>query len=125
MFFIIFAAKNRIMAHSLEYDYAVCDLVLRMFDDYPNGMISHEQLRQARMKTHVPDEDEVFSFLVEEGLLKETGYGYEITHRGRIVIHGGGYAARIRRERLVRICAYIGAVSGVIAAVASIVALLR
>ncbi|MBQ6202891.1 MAG: hypothetical protein IJK46_02210 [Prevotella sp.] len=58
-------------------------------------------------------------------MLKETGYGFEITHRGRIVIHGGGYASRIRRERLVRICAYIGAVSGVIAAVASIVALLR
>ncbi|MBR5351368.1 MAG: hypothetical protein IK124_09075 [Prevotella sp.] len=46
-------------------------------------------------------------------------------NESRIVIHGGGYASRIRRERLVRICAYIGAVSGVIAAVASIVALLR
>ena len=46
-------------------------------------------------------------------------------NESRIVIHGGGYASRIRRERLVRICAYVGAVSGVIAAVASIVALLR
>ena len=112
------------MSHSLDYDYAVCDLVLRMFDDYPDGVISHEQLRQARMKTRVPDEDEVFSFLVEEGLLKETGYGFEITHRGRIFIHSGGYAGRVRRERLVRLCAYIGAISGVIAAIASIVALL-
>ena len=90
-----------------------------------SNVVEFDILNKVCSRVPPSDEEEVYSFLVEEGLLKETGYGFEITHRGRIVIHGGGYAARVSRERLVRLCAYIGAVSGVIAATLSLIALLR
>lgn len=107
--------------HSIDYDYGVCDLVLDMFDKTPGGFLSFEQLRRP---TAPPDDNEVFSFLVEEGLLDETRYGYQITRKGRIVIHSGGFKKQHRRERCVFICTIVAAVSGIVAAVASIVSLL-
>lgn len=104
----------------IDFDYSVCDLVLDMLDNMPGGFVSFEQLRQA---VRPANEDEVYSFLVAEGLLEETRHGYQITHKGRIVIHGGGFKKRLRRERLVFVCSIIAAVSGVIAAIASIASL--
>lgn len=111
------------MAHSLEYDYAVCDLVLDMFDNISGGFVSFEQISQSLRKVDLPDHDEVYAFLVEEGLLKETRHGYEVTHKGRIVIHEGGFKGRLRRSRLIFACSVVAAVGGVVAAVASLLAL--
>ena len=95
-------------------------MVLKTFDGVPGGFVSFEQLSRV---VHPADEDEVYSFLVDEGLLKKTTDGFQITRKGRIVIHSGGIKARFLRDRMVYICSIIAAVAGVVAAVASIVAL--
>ncbi len=95
-------------------------MVLKTFDGVPGGFVSFEQLIRV---VHPADEDEVYSFLVDEGLLKKTADGFQITRKGRIVIHSGGIKARFLRDRRVYICSVVAAVAGIIAAVASIVAL--
>lgn len=108
------------MGKSLEYDYKVCDIVLKFFDDIPDGRVTFEQVNKAQNKVYLSDRDEVYSFLVEEGLLKETAYGYEITHKGRITIHKGGLWRQALRANILHVCTLVAAVSGVIAAIAGI-----
>ena len=72
----------------------------------------------------VSDEEEVYSFLVEEGLFNESNYGFHITRRGRILIHEGGFKGRLRRERRSRVVVLTGVISSVVAAIASILSLL-
>ena len=95
-------------------------MVLKTFDGVPGGFVSFEQLSRV---AHPADEDEVYSFLVDEGLLKKTAEGFQITHKGRIVVHSGGIKARYLRERRIYICSLIAAVAGIVAAIASITAL--
>ena len=116
-----FVAKN--MKHSSEYNYKVCDIVLDTLDNIYGGSVSFEQVNKASDKIYLPDHDEVYSFLVDEGLLKETQYGFEITHKGRIVIHKGGLYRQARRECMMRLCTIVAAVSGVIAAIASVISI--
>ena len=106
--------------NTLDYDFLACEMVLKTFDGVPGGFVSFEQLIRV---VHPADEDEVYSFLVDEGLLKKTADGFQITRKGRIVIHSGGIKARFLRDRRVYICSVVAAVAGFIAAVASIVAL--
>lgn len=107
-----------------DYDYAPCDLLLEAYDNAPDGFVSHRQLAEIRRGCPVPDEEEVYAFLMEEGLLKELADGFQITRRGRILVHEGGFKGRLRRQRRSRILLLIGALSGVVAAIASILALL-
>lgn len=104
--------------------YASSDLLLKTYEELPDGFVSHEQLSEIRRNSPVPDEEEVYSFLVEEGLFKELADGFQITRRGRIFIHEGGFKKRLLRERLSRLLVLVGAVSGVVAAVASLLSLL-
>lgn len=104
--------------------YASSDLLLKTYDELPDGFVSHEQLSEIRRNCPVPDEEEVYSFLVEEGLFKELADGFQITRRGRILVHKGGFQGRLRRERISRVFVLIGAVSGIVAAIASILSLL-
>ena len=108
----------------LEYDYATCDMFLQMVNDLPDGYVSREVLEKASTSAPVPDEEEVIAFLVEDGLLKELPDGFQITHRGRILVHEGGFQSRLRRARRDRTIVAIGVVSGIIAAIASILSLL-
>ena len=104
--------------------YASSDLLLKTYDELPDGFVSHEQLSELRRNCPVPDEEEVYSFLVDEGLFKELEDGIHITRRGRIFIHEGGFKGRFLRERRSRLLVLVGAISGVVAAIASILALL-
>ena len=108
----------------LEYDYATCDMFLQMVKDLPDGHVNFEILESVSRTSPVPDEEEVIAFLVEEGLLKKMPDGYQITRRGRIIIHEGGLKARARRTRMAHIWTVVAAVSGVIAAIASIIGIL-
>ena len=110
--------------NKLDYDYAPCDLILLTYDYAPNGFVSHAELSEARRIAPVPDEKEVYAFLMDEGLLKELPDGFQITRRGRILVHEGGFKGRSRRKRISRILVLIGAISGVVAAVASILSLI-
>lgn len=101
------------MRHHLKYNTSVLDLVLEMFDGYPGGFISHDQLY--RKGRHLPDDqDEVLSFLLSEGLLEQRAGGFKITYKGRMVIHSGGFKKTVRKDRLVFWCAVVAAVSGVL-----------
>ncbi len=60
--------------------YASSDLLLKTYDELPDGFVSHEQLSEIRSNCPVPDEEEVYSFLVEEGLFKEFVDGNFILH---------------------------------------------
>ena len=102
--------------YSLEYNHKVCDLVLDMFDNVPGGIITYDQLYRSGHPLP-PDQDEVLSFLVSEGLLEQIPDGFKITYKGRIVIHQGGFRKMHRRESLVKLCSVVAAVAGVIAVV--------
>lgn len=104
------------MPNSLKYNHRVCDLVLDMFDNVPGGIITDEQLYR-RGHPLPPDEDEVLSFLVAEGLLEQIPGGFKITYKGRMVIHQGGFRKMHRSESLVMLCSVVAAVAGVIAVV--------
>lgn len=123
IFDVLFVPLQKKMGHSVEYDYKVCDIVLETFDNIPGGFVSHEQMNKASQQYSLPDHDEVYSFLVEEGLLKESKYGYEITHKGRIVIHKGGLYRQVMWESWTKFCTIVAAVAGVIAAFASLASL--
>lgn len=49
--------------------------MLRALDNTPTGFVSYEVLSDAGRAFGVPDYDKVLSFLVEEGLLKESTRG--------------------------------------------------
>ena len=104
--------------------YASSDLLLKTYDELPDGFVSHEQLSEIRRNCPVPDEEEAYSFLVEEGLFKELADGFQITRRGRIFIHEGGFKGRFLRERISRLLVLVGTISGIVAAVASLLSLL-
>lgn len=104
------------MSHNLEYNYRVCDIVLDMFDNVPAGVITNAQLYGSGHPLP-PDQNEVLSFLVSEGLLEQIPYGFKITYKGRMIIHQGGFRKLHRRESLVRVCSVVAAIAGVVAVV--------
>lgn len=107
--------------NDLEHDYAVCDDVLKKIAETDGGYVS---LLHVSEIPELSNQHEVLSFLVEEGLLDKSHDSYHITHKGRIVIHEGGFQGKLRRARLMYVCTIIAAVSGVIAAIAGVAALL-
>lgn len=109
---------------SLHYLYGPCDMVLRTYDNSPDGFVSYEQLAEARRRSPVSDEEEVYSFLSDEGLLEQTGDGFQITRRGRIFINEGGFRGRLRRRRVERALLWVGTVCAAVAAVSGILSLL-
>lgn len=104
------------MSHNLEYNHRVCDIALDMFDNVPQGIITNDQLNGTGCPLP-PDQNEVFSFLVSEGLLEQIPDGFKITYKGRMIIHQGGFRKLYRRESLVRVCSVVAAIAGVVAVV--------
>ncbi|MBQ9887744.1 MAG: hypothetical protein IJM41_00665 [Bacteroidales bacterium] len=100
--------------HSLDYNNAVCDLVLNMFDNMPDGYISAKQLYGGG-KPIPADQNEVLSFLVAEGLLEQVQGGYKITYKGRMKAHQGGFRKAQRKDAVVRFCTIVAAITGCIA----------
>ena len=91
-----------------------------MFAQTESGSIA-----KANLFDNAPDEfDTALSFLVAEGCLEESKYGFQITYKGKAIINQGGFVSKHRRECALFYSSIIGTVVGVIALVVSIVALL-
>jgi hypothetical protein len=104
-----------------EFDIKVLDAFLKMFDE-ENKFISYETIAK-NTPPSIAYEDYVFAVLVEEGLLKQNKYGYEITAKGLMFRNKGGFAAVRRRERYDRAITIVTTVSSVIAALTGILSL--
>lgn len=63
------------------------------------------------------------SYLVREGYLEEHGDQFEITYKGKALVHDGGFVGKSRRERVLSYCTVVAAVCGVLCLVVSLVAL--
>lgn len=68
--------------------------------------------------------NEVMDFLLSEGFLKETPYDFEITYKGRLKIDSGGFVGSFRRERSVLRWNRVATIAAIVAALASIAALI-
>lgn len=64
------------------------------------------------------------SFLVAEGCLEESKYGFQITYKGKAVIKQGGFVRKYRRDCLLFYSSIIGTIAGVLGLLISVVALL-
>jgi hypothetical protein len=72
-----------------------------------------------------PDEfGMALSFLVAEGCLEESKYGYQINYKGKAIINQGGFVRKYCRESTLFYSSIIGTIIGIIALIVSIVALL-
>lgn len=90
-----------------------------MFDNVPAGIITNAQLYGSG-RPLPPDQNEVISFLVSEGLLEQIPDGFKITYKGRMIIHQGGFKKRHRRERMIMACTVIAALASVVAVILQI-----
>ena len=97
------------------------DIILDMFAKVKGGSIA-----KVNLFDDAPDEfDTALSFLVAEGCLEESKYGYQITYKGKAIINQGGFVRKHRRECALFYSSIIGTIVGIIALIVSIVALLR
>ena len=104
------------MKKDIEYDYTVADMVLSRFCESESGYITMLDIRE---NPELRDQHEVFAFLMEEGLLKQSCDSYEITFKGRLIVHEGGLKAELRRARFDRFWTYVAAGASVVAAIVS------
>lgn len=102
------------MRHVLSY-YRICDLILNTLDS-AGGNIE----REAFEGKGLPYYEEVFPFLVGEGLLEESPDSFKITYKGRIAVNEGGLKGRYIRRTVIGVCSIVAAV----AALASLTILL-
>lgn len=111
--------QKKRMTYSYFYNKRL-DYILMMFVQTGGGGISKDKLFD-----NAPDEfDTALSFLVAEGCLEESKYGFQITYKGKAIINQGGFVGKHRRECALFYSSIIGTAVGVIALVVSIVALL-
>ena len=103
-----------------QFNYQRLDDVLRLFCSCPGGYIADRHL----FNEPIEDWVSAISLLTEEGYLKQLDNGHQITNRGKMLIEHGGFSGQHRRELITHWCCIVAAISGVIAAVVSVLALL-
>ena len=103
------------------FDSSRLDELLRMFDKTKSQHIPRDILLSDNT---LEDWDSAIEFLVEKGYLKEHKDYFEITYAGKAFIHNGGFTCKDRHERILFYCTIIAAVSGVLAFVVSLIALI-
>jgi len=101
-----------------ELDIIAMDSLLNMFEE--SKSIPYDSFRRSDRRGLIANEDEMLSALVEEGYLKQTPHGYQITGKGIIFQHKGGFTERARRERRDLFLAWTAAVCSFVAAIASL-----
>lgn len=107
------------MTQSYFYDKRLDDLLLA-FVNTPGGAIE-----KVNLFNDAPDDFNIaLSFLVAEGYLEESKYGFQITYKGKAMINQGGFVRKHRRERALFYSSIVGTIAGVLALFISIVALL-
>lgn len=106
-----------------KFDATRLDQVLRAFDDMPDGRLSTDALLK---EEDAPDGwIQAVRFLTEEGLIKQFGHYFEITYKGQMKIHKGGFVKEYRVERVLRYSAIIAAICSFLALLVSVIALVR
>lgn len=97
----------------------IADIVLNLFYEkkYIDRNVWYESIR------HLPYYDEVMRFLVAEGFLEETPRSFKITYKGRFKVDDGGFVGAYRRERFALRLSCLAVVVSIVAATASIAAL--
>lgn len=83
-----------------KFDSSRLDLLLKSIDESKGGKVSRDALLDE--KDAPEDWHRAITFLTEEGYIKESGDHFEITYKGRVLIHEGGFRGEDRRERLLR-----------------------
>lgn len=96
------------MKHVIAY-YRICDLILNTLDS-AGGNIE----REAFEETDLPYYEEVFPFLVGEGLLEESPDGFKITYKGRIAVNDGGLKGRYIRRTVIGVCSIVAALAALV-----------
>lgn len=103
------------------FDSKRLDDVLKMFDSVKDGRIPSRLLLD---EEHAPEDwTRAIRFLTEEGYLKEQDDCFEITYRGKAVLHDGGFFGKDRRERVLFYSSVMAAVCGFLGLLVSLVAL--
>lgn len=106
-----------------EFDATRLDQVLRAFDDMPGGRLAADALLK---EEDAPDGwIQAVRFLTEEGLIQQSGHYFEITYRGQMKIHKGGFVKEHRVERVLRYSAVVAAICSFLALLVSVIALVR
>ena len=99
------------------------DGLLREFNSSHNGIITYEVL--LNKEKPFKDWHSVLDFLVEEGYLKKYDTYLQITYKGRVFIHNGGFFRKYIRERVLVYCTVIAAVCSFVGLLVSLIALVR
>ena len=102
-------------------DNARLDAILEMFDKTKSGKVPTELLLHHEEAPE--DWRRAVGLLVEEGCLKDSGDYYEITYRGKALLHDGGFVRKHRRERALFYCTVVAAASGLAGLLVSLIAL--
>lgn len=120
----MFITKDRFKAMFITEDCLKniqLDMMLKTFKNSPNGFVDNKSL------FHEPIEDwtDAIAFLTKEGYLEELRYGYKITYKGKMLIDQGGFSRKYIREVAQHWATIAAGVTSTIAAVASVLALLK
>ena len=103
------------------FDNVKLDDVLNMFNGVKAGIIPRELLLNGEKTPE--DWRRAIDFLTEEGYLKEFESYFEITYRGKAMLHNGGFVRKDRRERALFYCTVVAAVCSLLGLFVSLVAL--
>lgn len=69
------------------------------------------------------DRHRAVDLLVAEEYLRDCGDYFEITYKGKMFIHDGGFFRQDRRKRILAYCTVVAAVASVLALAVSVIAL--
>ena len=116
----MFLCSQKHVLTKTQFNYQRLDDVLRLFCSCPGGYIADRHL----FNEPIEDWVSAISLLTEEGYLKQLDNGHQITNRGKMLIEHGGFSGQHRRELITHWCCIVAAISGVIAAVVSVLSLL-
>lgn len=104
------------------FDSKRLDEILKMFDGVDGGSIPSNLLLN---EENAPEDwERAVRFLLEEGFLKEHGDRFEITYRGKAILHDGGFFRKDRRERALFKSTVVAAVCSLLALIVSLVTLI-
>lgn len=105
-----------------KFDCVRLDMLLNTINECEGGRVSKSSL----LNKERPPEDwlRAVAFLTEEGYIKEFDDYFEITYKGRILVHDGGFGRKDIRQHILFYCTLVAAVCSLIGMIVSLVAFL-
>ena len=105
-----------------KFDYVRLDSLMKMIDECQDGIVLKKTLLNE--KDSPEDWYRAVAFLTDEGYIKEFDDYFEITFKGRILVHDGGFRRKDIRQRALLYCTLIAAVCSFVGLVVSLLAFL-